>query len=133
MSRRKLIILTFLTALFGVVMIQNTSFSQSKKKQIEALNFEIDSVNQVIAKERNAQKNVIGSLEIQESKSKQKVDSLTNEIKTIENQISSQQKKKQKKELEIWEIKNEIDTAKEPILYQPKPCEKPKNDPFGNW
>ena len=112
MNKRKLIILSFLALLFGVVMIQNASFSQSKKKQIEALNFKIDSVNQVIVKERNAQKTTIGFLVIQESKSKQKVDSLMKEIKTIENLISSQQKTKQKKELEIGEIKNEIDTNK---------------------
>jgi hypothetical protein len=37
------------------------------------------------------------------------------------------------KTTDLFDIKNEIDTAKEPILYQPKPCEKPKNDPFGGW
>jgi hypothetical protein len=115
MSRRKLIIPSLVVFVVGLIMSQNVSYSQSKKKQIEALNFKIDSVNQVIVKERNTQKTIIVSLEIQESKSKQKVDSLTKEIKTIENLISSQQKKKQKKELEIWEIKNEIDTNKDSL------------------
>jgi uncharacterized protein (TIGR02145 family) len=113
MNRKKIIKLTFLAFFFALLISQNASFSQSKKKQIEALNFKIDSVNQVIAKERITQKTIIGSLEIQESISKQKVDSLTNEIKTIENQISSQQKKKQKKELEIGEIKTAIDRDKD--------------------
>jgi hypothetical protein len=115
MNRRKIIILTFLAFFYGVLMVQNASFSQSKKKQIEALNFKIDSVNHVIAKERNTQKISIDSLQSQETKSKQKVDSLTKEINSVKNQISSHQKTKQKKEFEIGEIKNEIETKKDSL------------------
>ena len=104
----KLIITSFLVLLFGILMSQNVSFSQSKKKQIEVLNFKIDSVNQVIAKERNTQKTSIATLEIQESKSKQKVDSLTKAINTIEKQISTKQNDKLNYELEISGLKTEI-------------------------
>lgn len=96
-------------------MFQNASFSQSKKKQIEALNLKIDSMNQVLIKERNAQKTSIGSLEIQESKSKQKVDSLTKEINSVENQINSQQNNNQIIESEISRLKKEIDLKKDSL------------------
>ncbi len=92
----------------GFLSVQSVVFSQSKIKQIEVLNFKIDSVNQVIAKERNTQKTTISSYEMNESKSNQKVDSLNNEIITIENQISSQQKEKKIKESEVFLLKNEI-------------------------
>lgn len=115
MNRRKLIVLLFLSFLFGIILSQNVSFSQSKKQQIEALNFKIDSVNQVIAKERNTQKSSIGSLEIQESKSKQKVDSLTKEIKSIENQITKTQSEKQNKESKISHIIKEIELKKDSL------------------
>jgi len=111
----KLIITSFLVLLFGILMSQNVSFSQSKKKQIEVLNFKIDSVNQVIAKERNAQKTSIGSLEIQESKSKQKVDSLSKEIKTIENQVKNNQSEKQNKVSEISRLEKEIEFKKDSL------------------
>jgi hypothetical protein len=92
----------------GITLVQNVSFSQSKKKQIEALNFKIDSINQVIAKERITQKTTISSFENQDAKSKQKVDSLNIEIKTVEYQISAELNEKQKKEQEILRLKNEI-------------------------
>ena len=115
MSKRKLIILSFLAVLFGVVIIQNASFSQSKKKQIEALNFKIDSVNQVIVKERNTQKTIIVSLEIQESKSKQKVDSLIKEINSIENQINAKQIDKQIIESDFLVLKKNIDKQRDSL------------------
>ena len=101
---------------FGITLVQNVSFSQSKKKQMEALNFIIDSVNQVIVKERNTQKTIIVSLEIQESKSKQKVDSLIIEIKTIESNINAKQKERQINESEISWLKNENEQLRDSLI-----------------
>ena len=101
MNKSKFIILKLFTFFFGFIMSQNLSFSQSKKKQIEEMNFKIDSLNQVLTKERIDQKNTIISLEAQDSKSKQKVDSLTKEMLPIEKQIDSQQSTIQKKLTEI--------------------------------
>jgi hypothetical protein len=115
MSRRKLIILSFNVLFYAVLISQNASFSQSKKKQIEALNFKIDSVNQVIANERNAHKTSIGSLESQEFKSKQKVDSLTKAINTIEQQISTIQNDKQIIESEISRLKMGIENKRDSL------------------
>jgi hypothetical protein len=123
MNRRKLIILLFLTFLFGIILPQNVSFSQSKKQQIEALNFKIDSVNQVIAKERNTHKSSIGSLEIQESKSKHKVDSLIKEINSVENHNNSQLNNKQIIKSELSRLKKEIDLKKDSL----KRLSNPKN------
>lgn len=116
MSRIKLIVSSCNVLLFGVIMFQNVSFSQSKKKQIEALNSKIDSVNQVIAKERNTQKISIGSLESQEFKSKQKVDSLTKEVKSIEQEISKKQNDKLNNELEISRLKKEINKLRDSLI-----------------
>jgi hypothetical protein len=97
-------------------------FSQSKKKQIEALNFKIDSINKVIQKDRFSQKSEISSLEIQESKTKYSIDSLNLEIKTVENQISAELNEKQKNEQEIVILRNEVivqnDSLKSLILSQ---------------
>ena len=108
MNSWKLNTLLNLAFAIGFLSVQSVVFSQSKMKPIEVLNFKIDSVNKVIAKERNTQKTTISSYETQESKSNQKVDSLNNEIITIENQISSQQKEKKIKESEVFLLKNEI-------------------------
>ena len=116
MNKIKLIILSLVAFVFGLIMSQNISYSQSKKKQIEALNFKIDSVNQVIAIERNTQKTTISSLEIQESKSKQKVDSLSKEINSIENQINVKQIDKQTFKTEISRLKNEIEKLKDSLI-----------------
>jgi hypothetical protein len=115
MNKRKLIITSLVAFVFGLIMSQNISYSQSKKKQIEALNFKIDSVNQVIAKERNTQKTTISSLEIQESKSKQKVDSLIKEINSIENQINAKQIDKQIIESDILVLKKNIDKQRDSL------------------
>ncbi len=96
-------------------MSQNASFSQSKKKQIEALNLKIDSMNQVLTKEQNAHKISIGSLQSQESKSKLKVDSLTKEIKSIEKQISTKQNDKQIIESEISRLKMGIENKRDSL------------------
>ena len=115
MNKRKLIITSLVGFVFGLIMSQNVSYSQSKKKQIEVLNFKIDSVNQVIAKERNAQKTTIGFLEIQESKSKQKVDSLSKEINSIENQINAKQIDKQIIESDFLVLKKNIDKQRDSL------------------
>ena len=115
MNKRKLIISSLVVFVFGLIMSQNLSYSQSKKKQIESLNFKIDSLSQVIFKERNAQKNTLSSLEIKESKSKQKVDSLNNDIKKNENQVVSKIKEKQKNRQEILRLSNEIDVKKDSL------------------
>lgn len=115
MNKRKLIISSLVAFFFGFVMSQNLSYAQSKKKQIESFNFKIDSLSQVISKERNAQKNTLSSLEIQESKSKQKFDSLNSEIKTIENKISTQQNDKQIIESNIFRLKQEIEKQRESL------------------
>jgi antitoxin component YwqK of YwqJK toxin-antitoxin module len=91
-------------------------FSQSKKKQIEALNFKIDSINKVIQKDRFSQKSEISSLEIQESKTKYSIDSLNLEIKTVENQISAELNEKQKKEQDILRLKNEINKVRDSLI-----------------
>ena len=83
MNSWKLNTLLNLAFAIGFLSVQSVVFSQSKMKPIEVLNFKIDSVNKVIAKERNTQKTTISSYETQESKSNQKVDSLNNEIITI--------------------------------------------------
>lgn len=113
MNKRKLYIPSLIGFFFTILISQNVSFSQSKKKQIEALNFKIDSFNLVIANERNTQKTSIGSLEIQEFKSKQKVDSLTKEINSVENQISSQKKEIKNNTSQLNEFKNLIEKQKE--------------------
>ena len=115
MNNRKLYIPSLIGFFFALIISQNASFSQSKKKQIEALNFKIDSVNQVLAKVRNTQKTSIGSLEIQESKSKHKVDSLTKEIKSIEQEISKKQNDKLNNELEISRRKKEINKLRDSL------------------
>ncbi len=100
-----------LVFLFGFLSFQSMSFCQSKKKQIESLNFKIDSINKVIQKDRFSQKSEISSLEIQESKTKQSIDSLNIKIKTVENQISSELNEKQKKEQEIVILSNDINNS----------------------
>jgi chromosome segregation ATPase len=115
MNKRKLYIPSLIGFFFTILISQNVSFSQSKKKQIEALNLKIDSIYQVLANERNAHKTSIGSFEIQESKSKQKVDSLTKEINSVENQINSQQNNKQIIESEISRLKKEIEKQKDSL------------------
>ena len=118
MNNAKLNILLNLAFAIGFLSVQSVVFSQSKMKTIVALNFKIDSVNQVIGKERNTQKTAISLLETQESKSNQKIDSLNNEIKTIENKISSQQKEKKIKESEVFLLKNQIIALKAFIIEQ---------------
>ncbi|MCF8407650.1 MAG: hypothetical protein K9G36_01645 [Crocinitomicaceae bacterium] len=128
MNKIKLIILSLVAFVFGLIMSQNISYSQSKKQQIEALNFKIDSVNQVIAIERNTQKTTISSLEIQESKSKQKVDSLTKVIKSIEQQISTKQNDKLTFKSEISRLKNEIEKLKDSLISLTKEEFKPQTN-----
>lgn len=118
MNNRKLYFLSLIGFFFALLISQNASFSQSMKNQIETLNFKIDSANQVISIERNNQKNSISYLEFQESKLKQKVDSLMKEIKSIENQINDQQNKKQIIESEISRLKKEIQTLLIGIFHQ---------------
>jgi hypothetical protein len=115
MNSYKLSLILNLVFLIGFLSVQSMGFSQSKKKQIEALNFKIDSINKVIQKDRYSQKSEISSLEIQESKTKHSIDSLNLEIKTVENQISLELNEKQKKEQEIVRLKNEIDTNKDSL------------------
>ena len=92
-------------------------YAQSKKKQIEILNNKIDSINQVVVYERNVQKNYVRLLEIQESQTKQKIDSLSAELKSLEDKIISQQNTTQFKNSELEQLKNEFDKQKASLDY----------------
>lgn len=108
-------ILFWVVFFFGVSIFHNTCFSQSKKKQILALNFKIDSVSQVIANERNDQKNTLNALEKQEFKSKQKMDSLQIELLKIEKQVKSSILENEIKNKEKNRLKNEIEKQKDSL------------------
>lgn len=116
MNKEKLNILFYLIFFFGFVISQNVSLSQSKKQLIEVLNFKIDSVNQVITKERNAQKIEISSLVNNESKLNQKIELLNVEIKTIESNVNAKQKERQIYESEIFQLKNKLKHINDSII-----------------
>ena len=95
--------------IFGFTFIQTKVFSQSKKKQIEVLNYRVDSVKLLIQNQRLIKNSEILSLRNINSTIQKKIDSLIIERKTIENLLISEQKDKQNKELEILKLKNAID------------------------
>ena len=95
--------------IFGFTLMQNVCFSQSKKKQIEVLNYRVDSVKLLIQNQRLIKNSEILSLRNINSTIQKKIDSLITERKTIENLLISEQKDKQNKELEILKLKNAID------------------------
>lgn len=108
-------ILFWVVFFFGVAIFHNACFSQSKKKQILALNFKIDSVIQVIDNEINDQKNTLNALEKQEVKSKQKMDSLKIELIKIEKQVKTSIIENEIKTKEKNRLKNEIEKQKDSL------------------
>ena len=109
MNRSNINCLIIIIIIFGFTFIQTEVFSQSKKKQIEVLNYRVDSVKLLIQNQRLIKNSEIQSLSNINSTIQKKIDSLIIERKTIENQLISEQKDKQNKELEILKIKNAID------------------------
>ena len=109
MNRSNINCLIIIIIIFGFTFIQTKVFSQSKKKQIEVLNYRVDSVKLLIQNQRLIKNSEIQSLRNINSTIQKKIDSLIIERKTIENQLISEQKDKQNKELEILQIKNAID------------------------
>ena len=109
MNRSNINCLIIIIIIFGFTFIQTKVFSQSKKKQIEVLNYRVDSVKLLIQNQRLIKNSEIQSLRNINSTIQKKIDSLIIERKTIENQLISEQKDKQNKELEILKIKNAID------------------------
>lgn len=101
--------------ILGFTLLKNVAFSQSKKEQIEVLNFRIDSVQQLIQSQKLIKISEVKSLENKNSMTQMTIDSLIIESKTIENLLSSEQKEKKNKELEILKIKNEIEKQNESL------------------
>ena len=109
MNRSNINCLIIIIIIFGFTFIQTKVFSQSKKKQIEVLNYRVDSVKLLIQNQRLIKNSEILSLRNINSTIQKKIDSLIIERKTIENLLISEQKDKKNKELEILKIKNAID------------------------
>ena len=109
MNRSNINCLIIIIIIFGFTFIQTEVFSQSKKKQIEVLNYRVDSVKLLIQNQRLIKNSEIQSLSNINSTIQKKIDSLIIESKTIENLLISEQKDKQNKELEILKLKNAID------------------------
>lgn len=115
MNRSNINYLIIIIIIFGFTFIQTEVFSQSKKKQIEVLNYRVDSVKLLIQNQRLIKNSEILSLRNINSTIQKKIDSLINESKTIENRLISERKDKQNKELEIRKIKNVIDKQNDSI------------------
>ena len=109
MNRSNINCLIIIIIIFGFTFIQTKVFSQSKKKQIEVLNYRVDSVKLLIQNQRLIKNSEIQSLKNINSTIQNKIDSLITERKTIENLLISEQKDKKNKELEILKLKNAID------------------------
>ena len=109
MNRSNINCLIIIIIIFGFTFIQTKVFSQSKKKQIEVLNYRVDSVKLLIQNQRLIKNSEILSLRNINSTIQKKIDSLIIERKTIENLLISEQKDKKNKELEILKLKNAID------------------------
>ena len=109
MNRSNINCLIIIIIIFGFTFIQTEVFSQSKKKQIEVLNYRVDSVKLLIQNQRLIKNSEIQSLSNINSTIQKKINSLIIESKTIENLLISEQKDKKNKELEILQIKNAID------------------------
>jgi len=109
MNRSNINYLIIIIIIFGFTFIQTEVFSQSKKKQIEVLNYRVDSVKLLIQNQRLIKNSEILSLRNINSTIQKKIDSLITERKTIENLLISEQKDKKNKELEILKLKNAID------------------------
>ena len=109
MNRSNINCLIIIIIIFGFTFIQTKVFSQSKKKQIEVLNYRVDSVKLLIQNQRLIKNSEIQSLRNINSTIQNKIDSLITERKTIENLLISEQKDKKNKELEILKLKNAID------------------------
>ena len=109
MNRSNINCLIIIIIIFGFTFIQTKVFSQSKKKQIEVLNYRVDSVKLLIQNQRLIKNSEIQSLSNINSTIQKKINSLIIESKTIENLLISEQKDKKNKELEILQIKNAID------------------------
>ena len=109
MNRSNINCLIIIIIIFGFTFIQTKVFSQSEKKQIEVLNYRVDSVKLLIQNQRLIKNSEIQSLRNINSTIQNKIDSLITERKTIENLLISEQKDKKNKELEILKLKNAID------------------------
>ena len=87
MNRSNINCLIIIIIIFGFTFIQTEVFSQSKKKQIEVLNYRGDSVKLLIQNQRLIKNSEILSLRNINSTIQKKIDSLINESKTIENRL----------------------------------------------
>lgn len=92
MNKGNLYILSLIGFFFGVLMVQNPSFSQSKKEQIKVLESQIDEVYIKISNERQVQITLIKELENKEAQRNRTIDSLEKVIQEIEKQMVSEKK-----------------------------------------
>ena len=78
-----------LILLFLVIFSASNSFGQSKKEQIEQLNYRVDSLIQVLSSERTTIKQQKASLEQQKASLEQQIVELTNTITKLKVQAES--------------------------------------------
>jgi uncharacterized protein (TIGR02145 family) len=121
-------ILLYLTLL----LLFSTSFSQTKKEQIEILTNRVDSLNRVVGEERNVNKQksdnilelkeTIGNLESQLSKLKESVKLLNEDVNEKENSLTS-------KAFEISVLETQLKESIDSLSLLRGELEKQKPDP----
>ena len=95
------------------------SFSQNKKKQIEYLNFKLDSLNYVIEQERTSFSNQVDvasqNLKKANKRSTKKITELTEELRETKSQLEFLKKDQKLKQQEISNQKNKIQKLNDSI------------------
>lgn len=105
----KNIILTILGIYFSISV-----FGQSKKKQIEALSYKLDSLDQLIVTERSNNAIEVGFLE--------------SEISTLQVKIKVEKEQLEKVGKELNAVKEDLNLSKEKILIQKEELENAKGE-----
>ena len=115
MNSHKLSIMLNLVFLVGFLSVQSMGFSQSKKKQIEALNFKIDSVNYKLTNNRKIHHDELNKsisqnkqLDIIRLSNRDIIQEVNFEMNTRKNEVSDLKKENESLTTEIQKLKDSL-------------------------
>ncbi|MFY7733742.1 MAG: FISUMP domain-containing protein [Bacteroidia bacterium] len=117
----------FICLVIFFVGIVNHSFSQSKKKQIEALNHRLDSVMRVVQNERETNSQKVSTLELKIGQLKGEISNMQETIRQNERIIDEKDKAIQESQKTINALKDSMSTLQmELTKLKPAPIEEVK-------
>ena len=109
---------------FLIILFTNLSFAQSKKEQIELLNFRVDSLNQILKAQRNTHQekvtafnSTISNLQSQLSSLNLKMDEMGKELTGSKNKLNSQNDQIKELKTAINDLNKLVDIKKDRSVY----------------